>query len=123
MASGLFCWLAVSLLLLGGKPAMSGTDTSIHPNIARIGLFIYPWDDDGVIDDDQGYGLVQELMGPLAVLMFNERRADILPVLGTLGNCNKNLSIPYMCATAGSPRLAFGQMLELEDLDYFPHFV
>jgi hypothetical protein len=91
---------------------------------ARLALFHYPWGMDGVIFPDDGFTLVQEAMAPLAALLFNERRADILPVLGQLGSCNKNMSIVYSCGSAGNARLAFSQLLGLAELPTdFPHAV
>jgi hypothetical protein len=91
---------------------------------ARLAFFNYPWELDGIVFDDDGFTVVQEAMAPLAVLLFNERRADILPVLGQLGNCNKNLSIPYTCASGGNARFAFSQLLGLTELPTnFPHAV
>jgi hypothetical protein len=91
------------------------------PFIARLAFFNYPWESDGILFDDDGYLQVLESMAPLAVAMFNERRSDIIPALSNLGTCNKNLTIPYACATAGNPRIAFSHVMELAGLTDYPH--
>jgi len=40
----------------------------------------------------------------LAVRHFNDRRADILPVLATVATCQKNLTLVKMCDDSGNPR-------------------
>jgi len=62
---------------------------------------------------DGGYTQLIEAQFSLAKAIFNERNAKILPVLGNLTGCNKNLSMPYFCNTAGNPRIAFADELEL----------
>lgn len=107
------------LLVLAGHAVAVSND----PQVARIAYFNYPWESDGVSFADDGYSQLQEAMAPLAVALFNDRRADILPVLGTLGSCNKNLSIPYTCATGGNQRIAFNHVLELMGLSNFPNII
>ena len=112
-------WLSLLAVPVNGGLANFTTD----PYVARIGFFNYGWEIDGIIFNDDRYTQVQEAMAPLATLLFNERRGDILPVLGTLGACNKNLTIPYTCASGGNPRIAFTSILEISKLAYFPHFM
>ena len=91
-------------------------------NTARLALFNYPWEVDGTPYNDDGYTKLIHSMAPLAVSLFNDRRDDVLPVLGTLGSCNKQLSIPYTCSTAGNSRLAFAQALEVTNsVTDYPH--
>ena len=115
------CWLQMGLLLLLWLHLVL-EKAEAGPFTARIAFFNYPWEADGVQFDDDEFTHVQEAMAPLAVALFNDRKDDIIPALGGLGACNKQLSIPYTCATAGSPRMAFAHTLELAQVgaDY-PH--
>jgi len=95
-------------------------------DVARLAYFNYPSEMDGLTfsPGDFGRSQIQEAMAPLAVMLFNERRGDILPALGNLTWCNKNLSIPYSCAAAGNARIAFSHVLELTSLPTdFPHMM
>jgi len=48
----------------------------------------------------------------LGVQHFNQRRGDILPVLGSLGSCTSQLSILRVCDEQGNVLLGSGQLLE-----------
>ena len=79
--------------------------------------------DDFYSPEDGGVSQTQEAMAPIAVMVFNERRYDIIPALKDL-NCNKNLTIKWMCAGLSSPLVSFRNLLELAQLPAdFPHFV
>ena len=72
---------------------------------------------------DGGGTIIQESMAPLAALIFNERKAEIIPALAGLKNCNKNLTIPWTCSSGGNPRVIFQYVVELAQLSDFPNAI
>jgi hypothetical protein len=68
--------------------------------VARIAFFNYMFErlnGPSYSPADGGIVQIQEAMAPLAAIIFNERRAEIIPALGNLTSCNKNISIEWVC--------------------------
>ena len=113
---------SVLIIILASALASTTLATTQNLLVARLASFNYPWELDGIPFMDDGYTKLVQSMAPLAVKLFNSRRDDILPILGTLGSCNKQLDIPYSCATGGNSRMAFAQAFEVASSpDKFPH--
>ena len=117
-------WLyAVLLAVLYFHLPGTRASTQWVGRIAYLNDMINIYTDDFYSPEDGGVSQIQESMAPIAVMVFNERRYQIIPALKDL-NCNKNLTIKWMCAGMSDPLVSFRNLLELAQLPQdFPHFV
>ena len=95
MFLGYPCFILGLLMLL--LPLHSSS--SFNPLEARVAYFAGIYDEytgEPYSPADGGVSQTQEAMVPLAALLFNERRGDIIPALRDL-QCNKNLTVNWVC--------------------------